>query len=175
MRNLPVSQPRLMGLYATMGIPTLYRSHCQSMAFDFLLLPVLRTLMARVHDTVMKRVRCKQAQLDLHNRDGKYGMGLADRVRADLAQADATDLALLNQFGQDVDRGVDGDVRVDPRTFENIDGLGSVQHLDGLLDRRADTFRAAIGARLHVVGTFDAEHDLVGVFWVLLEVVLDQM
>jgi len=102
-------------------------------------------------------------------------MGLADRVRADLAQADAADLALLGQFGQGLDRGLDGDVGVDPRTFKDVDGLGATQHLDGLLDRRANTFRAAVGPRLDVVGAFDAEHDLAGVLGILFEVVLDQM
>lgn len=35
-------------------------------------------------------------------------MGLADRVRADLTQADTADLALLDQFGQGRDRGLNG-------------------------------------------------------------------
>ena len=72
--------------------------------------------MARVHDAVVKRVRGEQAQLYLDSRDGMYGMGLANRVRANLAQADAADLALL-------DRGLDGDVRVASCTFEDVDGL----------------------------------------------------
>ncbi len=131
--------------------------------------------MARVRDTVVKRVGGEQAQLDLDCRDGMYGMGLTDCVRADLAQADAADLALLDQLGQCLDRDLDGDVEVAPRTFKDVDGLGTTQHLESLFDRRADTFRAAVGPRLYVEGAFDAEHDLAGILGILLEVVLDQM
>ena len=131
--------------------------------------------MARICDTVVKRIGSEQAQLDLDSRDGMYGMGLVDRVRADLTQADAADLALLDQLGQGLDRDLDGDVRVAPRTFKDVDGLGTTQHLESLLDRRADTFRGAVGPRLYVKGTFDAEHDLDGILGILFKVVLDQM
>lgn len=36
------------------------------------------------------------------------------------------------------------------------------RHLDGILDRRANTLLAAVEAFLRVVGAFDAEHDFVG-------------
>ena len=132
--------------------------------------------MACVRNTVVKRVGREQAQLDLDSPDGMYGMGLADRVRARLAQPDATDLAFFDQFGQRLDRGLDRDLWVDPRTFKDVDRLDAGwQHLDGLLDRRANTLRGAVGAVLGVVGAFDAEHDFVGVLGILFEVVLDQM
>jgi hypothetical protein len=128
--------------------------------------------MACVRNTVVKGVGREQAQLDLDGRDGMYGMGLADRVRAGLAQPDAADLALLDQFGQRLDQGLDRDLGVDPRTFKDVDRLGvGWQHLD----RRVNTVRAAVGAFLRVVGAFNAEHDLVGVLGMLFEVVLDQM
>lgn len=52
--------------------------------------------MARIHDTVMKRVRREQAQLNLNSRDGLYSMGLANGIRANLTQPDTADLALLD-------------------------------------------------------------------------------
>ena len=134
-----------------------------------------RTLMARVRDTVIKRVGREQAQLDLDSRDGMYCMGLADGVCADLTQADAANLAILDQFSQGLDRGLDGNVGVAPRTFEEIDCLSASQHFDRPLDGRANTFWGAVGPRLHVVGAFDAEHDLAGIFGILFEVVFDQM
>ena len=79
--------------------------------------------MARVCDTVIERVGSEQAQLDLDSRDGMHSMGLANRFRANLTQADAADLTLLDQSGQGFDRGLDGDVGVAPRTFEDVDGL----------------------------------------------------
>ena len=91
----------------------------------FLLDPQLRTLMARVRDTVVERVAREQAQLNLDSGDGMDGMGLADRVRVDLAQTDAANLALLDQFRQSLDRGLDGDLGVAPRTFKDVDGLGA--------------------------------------------------
>ena len=135
----------------------------------------LRTLTARVRDTVVKRVGREQAQLDLDSRDGVYRMGLADGVCADLTQADAANLALLDQFSQGLDRGLDGNVGVAPRTFKDVDCLSASQHLDCPLDRRADTFWGAVGPRLHVEGAFDAEHDLAGIFGILFKVVFDQM
>ena len=131
--------------------------------------------MARVRDTVVERVGREQTQFDLNGQDGMYGMSLADRVRANLTQANAADLALLDQFGQGTDRGLDRKVGVDARTFENVDGLDTTQHLDSILDRRTDPFRTAARPCLHVVGAFDAKHDLADVLGILLEVVLDQM
>ena len=52
--------------------------------------------MASVCDTVGKRIRREQAQLDLYSRDTMYGIGFTDRVCANLAQADAANLTLVN-------------------------------------------------------------------------------
>ena len=131
--------------------------------------------MAHVCNAVVERIGREQTQLDLNSQDGMYGMGFADRVRANLTQADAADLALLDQCGQGLDRGLDGDVGVDPRTFEDVDGFDAVQHLDGPLDGRTDSFRTAIRSSFHVVGALDAKHDLAGVLRIFLEVVFDQM
>lgn len=50
-------------------------------------------------------------------------MGLADRVGADLAQADAADLALLDQLGQCSDGGLDGNLRINPCKLEDVNSL----------------------------------------------------
>jgi hypothetical protein len=132
--------------------------------------------MAYFHNAVMKRVGREQAQLDLDGRDGMHGVGPADGILAGLAQADAADLALRDELRQGRDRGLDRDVGVDPRAFEDVDGLDAGrQHLDSLLDGRADALGAAVGARLVIEGAFDAEDDPVGVLGVLLEVMPEQM
>ena len=61
--------------------------------------PGIRTLMARVRDAVVQRVRREEAQLYFDGRNGMDGMGFADGVGADFAEADAGDLALFEQFG----------------------------------------------------------------------------
>lgn len=79
--------------------------------------------MARLYYAVVQRIRGKQAQLDLNPRDRVHGMGLADRVGADLAQADAADLALLDQLGQCSDGGLDGNLRINPCKLEDVNSL----------------------------------------------------
>ena len=81
--------------------------------------------MARVRDAVVQRVRREQAQLDLDSRDGMHGVGFADGVGADLAEADAGDLALFEKFGHGLDRGLDRHVGIAPRAFEDVDGFGA--------------------------------------------------
>ena len=102
-----------------------------------------------------------------------YGVRLANRLRADFAQANAADLALLDQIGQGLDRGLDRDGRINPRTLKDVDSLDATQHLEGMLDRLSNSFRTAIRPRFHVVSAFDAEHDLAGVLRILLEVILE--
>ena len=81
--------------------------------------------MAGVRDTVVEGIRREEAQFDLNGSDGMYGVGFADRVRADFAEADAANLTLLEQVGQGLDRGLDGDVGIASRAFEDVDGLGA--------------------------------------------------
>ena len=131
--------------------------------------------MAQVCDIVLKRILREKAQLDLDSRQGMYGMGLADRICTNITQADATNLALLDLFGRGLDRGLNRDAGIARRTFKDVDCLSATQVPDGPLDRRADTFRDAVGPRLHAEGAFDAEHDLGGILRILFEVVLDQM
>ena len=50
--------------------------------------------MARVRYAIVQRVGRKEAQLYFDGRDGMHGMGFADGGGADLAKADAGDLAL---------------------------------------------------------------------------------
>ena len=135
----------------------------------------LRTLTTRVHNPVIKRIRREQTYFNLDGRDGMDGMGLANRIRTDFTQSDTADFALLDQFGQGRDRSLDRDVGVTTRTLKDVDGLGAAQYLDGLLDRRADTFRATVGPCLDIVGAFDAQYDLVGVLGILFEIVLEEM
>ena len=52
------------------------------MAVNFALFSGSHTFMARVCDTIDKRIRCRQTQLDLDSQDGMYGMGLADMMFA---------------------------------------------------------------------------------------------
>ena len=69
--------------------------------------------MAGIHDTILQRIRREQAQLDLNGRDGVHGIGFANGARADLAQTNASNLALLDQVGQSLDRGFDRSIRID--------------------------------------------------------------
>ena len=81
--------------------------------------------MTRVRDTVVEGIRREQAQFDLNGSDGMYGVGLADSVRADFAEADAANLTLLEQIGQGLDRDLDGDIGIASRAFKDVDGLGA--------------------------------------------------
>ena len=76
--------------------------------------------MARIRNTILQRIRREQTQLDLDSGDRMHGMGLTDRVRIGLAQANATDLAFFDQVGQSLDRGLDLDVGVDARALEDV-------------------------------------------------------
>ena len=131
--------------------------------------------MARVYDPVMQWVRREQAQFNLNGRDRMDCMSFADRVCAHLAQADATDLAFLDQFGQDLDGVLDGYVGINSRAFEDVDGLGPVQYFESVLHRSADGFGTSVRTRPHVVGAFYAQYDFAGVFGILFEVAFDKM
>jgi hypothetical protein len=69
--------------------------------------------MARVHNAVLQRIRCKQTHLNLDGCERMYSMRLADGVCADLAQANASDLAILDQLRQGCHRGLDWSGEVD--------------------------------------------------------------
>jgi hypothetical protein len=56
--------------------------------------------MACIHDSILQGVWCEQAQFDFDGRDGMHSMSSANSLCADLAQADAPDLPLLNQCRQ---------------------------------------------------------------------------
>ena len=103
------------------------------------------------------------------------GVGLADGSCADLAQTYTANLALLDHFGQCFDGGLNGDFGIAARAFEDVDGLGVAEYFKSFLDRCSDTLWTAVRASLHVVGAFDAEDDLFGVFGVFFKVVFEQM
>ena len=102
-------------------------------------------------------------------------MGLADRGGAYLAQPDAGDLALLDQFDQRPDGGLDRILGINPCTLEEVNGLATTQDFDSLVNRRSGTLGAAVGSGPGTEGALDAEHDLIGILGVLSEVILEQM
>ena len=135
-----------------------------------------RTLMARIRNTILQRIRREQTHFDLDSRNGMHGVRSTDRVRVGLAQPDSTDLPFFDQVRQRLDRGLDRDIGVDARALEDVDCLDAGgKNSDGFLNRGSDTLWTAIGAFFHLEGAFDAEHDFAGVFGILFKVVLEQM
>jgi len=65
-------------------------------------------------DDVVLRLPAEQGVLDLDVTDRMDGVGSTDRLRADLGQADPTDVAGVDHFGYRPDRLFDRDVRVEP-------------------------------------------------------------
>lgn len=104
------------------------------------------------------------------------GVRTADGRGADFAEADAADLSFLDKPRENLNGGLDGDVGVDARALEDVNLLDAVENADGLLDGGTDALRGAVrDVGLGVVGALDAQDDLVGVLWVLLEVMLEQV
>ena len=70
--------------------------------------------LATRRDDVVLRFPAEQGVLDLDVTDRMDGVGSTDRLRADLGQADPTDIAGLDHFRYRPDRLFDRDVRVEP-------------------------------------------------------------
>lgn len=135
-----------------------------------------RTLVAGGRHAILQRARGEQAQLNLDGRNGMHGIGTPDRRSADLAQADAADLALGDQLGQCLDGRLDRHLRVDARALEDVDLLHAVEDTKGLVDRGANALGAGVGRHgLEVESALDAQDDLIGVLGVTVEVVLEHM
>ncbi|MGX1269837.1 hypothetical protein RKD18_003031 [Streptomyces phaeoluteigriseus] len=67
--------------------------------------------------------RGDQRVLDLEVGDRGGGGGPADRLGADLAEADVPDVSLLDEFGDRADGLLDGDGRVEPGDAVDVDVL----------------------------------------------------
>lgn len=130
--------------------------------------------MACLGDTVGYGIGRENAELDLDCRDGVHGVRAADGRGADLAEADAADLAFLDEFREGLDGGFDGDIGVDSSALEDVNLFAATKDPYGFFDGGPDALRAAVrDVGLAVVGALDAEDDLVGILWVLLKVVFE--
>lgn len=118
----------------------------------------------------------KETDLDLDGGDGVHRVRAFDRARLDLGQSDAANLAFLDELGEVADGVLDGHVRVDARTLEDVDLFGPVEDLEAVLDRPPDVLPRPVrfdGAGL--AAPLDAEHDSVRVIGVQGEVLLEQV
>ena len=97
----------------------------------------------------------------------------ANGIRADLAQSNATDLALVDKFAERFDRCLDGYIRIDTSHAKDIDFLLAIKDPNGVFDRSTDGFRRANRMPLRSQATFDTNDDFVGVFGVGVEVAAD--
>jgi hypothetical protein len=65
--------------------------------------------------------------------------------------------------------------RIVPRHLKDVNLLRTVKHLKGLFHGRANILGASVGLSLMVEAALEAEHDLVSILGVLLEVVTNEM
>ena len=80
-----------------------------------------------------------QRIFDLQVGDRMHGRGAADRLGADLGQADMADIAGLHQVGDGADRVLDRHVRIEPRRAVDVDMVDAepLQRIGGeVLHRR---------------------------------------
>lgn len=102
-------------------------------------------------------------------------VGFADGVGIHFAEADAANLAGLDVFCDGSDTLFDRHLRVYASAFEDVDEFLAVKEAQAIFNALLDTLSTAIWACSHIESTLDAKNDLVFVFRVLGEIVIEEL
>jgi hypothetical protein len=118
---------------------------------------------ARGRKDIGLRIARPERVLGLQRGDGVDGVRATQGLRCRFAQADVTDLALLDELGQRADRLLDGDVGIDAMLVVEVDVVGA-EALERSFDRAADVLRRPVltahGRHVARVGGVHAQVEL---------------